>query len=201
MSCIPTFVNVPPPTTAKSQDTGPELLLIELLGGVPVCAETGGTPRSKSITTPTENRMTRAVTPIHRTIRICSPSSSLPPKKVPLISIQGFHSAESAPLFFSRVYQHRAGHLIRRSHARGTNPPFAAIFCLSSRANSVLGRIVSKMPALWNPVKLAKPSKVNTWPTCDPPTAPIISHLVLMLVVLRFGIEQKKRRLEDMEPG
>jgi hypothetical protein len=30
---MPTFVTVPPPTAAKSHDTGPEPLLIELLGG------------------------------------------------------------------------------------------------------------------------------------------------------------------------
>ena len=35
MSWIPTFTTVPPPTAAKSHDTGPDVLLIELLGGVP----------------------------------------------------------------------------------------------------------------------------------------------------------------------
>jgi hypothetical protein len=30
---MPTFVTVPPPTAAKSHVTGPEVLLIELLGG------------------------------------------------------------------------------------------------------------------------------------------------------------------------
>src|SRR5882724_5057148 len=83
MSCIPTFVNVPPPTAAKSQDTAPELLLIELLGGVPVCAETGRTPRSKSIAAPTKNKMTRVVASIHRTIRICSPLQQPSSKESP----------------------------------------------------------------------------------------------------------------------
>jgi hypothetical protein len=37
--CIPTFVTVPPPTGAKSHDTGAKLPLIVLLGGVVVCAD------------------------------------------------------------------------------------------------------------------------------------------------------------------
>jgi hypothetical protein len=35
MSWIPTLVTVPATTGPKSHDTGPELLLIELLGGGP----------------------------------------------------------------------------------------------------------------------------------------------------------------------
>jgi hypothetical protein len=36
---MPTLATVPPPTGAKSQATGPELLLIVLTGGVVVCAK------------------------------------------------------------------------------------------------------------------------------------------------------------------
>src|SRR5258708_31729589 len=61
MSWMPTFVTAPPPTAAKSHDTGPDVLLIELLGGVPVWAETDGVSLSNNIKTGRLSKQTAAV--------------------------------------------------------------------------------------------------------------------------------------------
>ncbi len=72
-------------TGPKSHDTGPELLLIELLGGVPVCAETEGMPRSNSTRVAAESMLTRVINPMDRSIRINSPLQWPSSKKSPFV--------------------------------------------------------------------------------------------------------------------
>jgi hypothetical protein len=64
MSCMPTLVKAPPPTGPKSHASGPEPLLMVLLGGVAVCAEaTGikcGADTRTRIKSATQTRNTRA---------------------------------------------------------------------------------------------------------------------------------------------
>src|SRR5882672_9418983 len=103
--------------------------------------------------------MTSVVNPTHRTIRIRSPLQQ--PSSEESLSIQGFHPAESAPLFFSCVYQHRAGHLIRRSHAKGINPRSRRFFVFPLVRTPFWVALLVKMPAWWNPVKLANQFTVN----------------------------------------
>jgi hypothetical protein len=64
------LVTVPATTGPKSHDTGPELLLIELLGGGPVCAETDGASCSNSTSAATQSKLTKLTHPADRTIRI-----------------------------------------------------------------------------------------------------------------------------------
>src|ERR1700730_9451744 len=45
---MPTLVTVPPPTGAKSHASGPEVLLMVLVGGVVVCAEAVGALRNRN---------------------------------------------------------------------------------------------------------------------------------------------------------
>jgi hypothetical protein len=61
---------VPATTGPKSHDTGPELLLIELLGGGPVCAETDGVSCSKSTRAAMQSELTKLTHPADRTIRM-----------------------------------------------------------------------------------------------------------------------------------
>src|SRR5260370_41403796 len=78
MSWMPTFVTVPPPTAAKSHDTGPDVLLIELLGGVPVWAETNGVSLSSNIKTGRLSKQTAAVQVKAGMTLISRPPSHLP---------------------------------------------------------------------------------------------------------------------------
>src|SRR5438034_11648731 len=79
MSWIPTFTTVPPPTAAKSHDTGPDVLLIELLGGVPVWAETDGVSLSNNIKTGRLSQQTAAAQVKGRMTLM----SSRPPRHIP----------------------------------------------------------------------------------------------------------------------
>src|SRR5258708_34112707 len=78
LSWIPKFVHVPPPTAAKSHDTGPDVLLIELLGGVPVWAETNGVSLSNNIKTGRLSKQTAAAQ-----VKARMTLMSRPPRHIP----------------------------------------------------------------------------------------------------------------------
>src|ERR1700682_1314647 len=81
---MPTFVTVPPPTGAKSHTSGPELLLMVLVGGVVVCAEAVDALRNRDKEidarrrSAAERKVRKRASRMRASARMCSRSSKVP---------------------------------------------------------------------------------------------------------------------------